>query len=173
MHCVISALPLVPAPAHTPPSPVFQLMEQSCVSNSVQSSGLWLCICVCVCTAHACWSEAFLLITLPSLLSGDSLHWWGWQCAELLNPQILITTFNLLFFIFLPPSHNMSLSYCPRNCLHLAVCSNMERRIPSYSCGYQKAQWGTRLMEVACDPCMFSCTWESHPNIWKKDVLSA
>lgn len=76
-------------------------------------------------------------------------------CSQRSDPQILIPTFNLLFFIFTPPSHNMPLSYSPRNCLLLAVCSSMERGTRSYACGYQEAQRRTRLMEVACDLYVF------------------
>lgn len=71
--------------------------------------------------------------------------------------QILNTTFYLFFLIFMPPPHNMPLSCCPKNFLHLVLLTQ-GRRIPSYACGYQRAPWGTRLMEVACDLCVSSCT---------------
>lgn len=197
MHCVISALPLAPAPAHTPPCPALQSMEQSCVSNPFQSSGLWLCMCVSVCVHcthelewnlpahHAAFPEQLSTLSPPpaqnppavevcaplgSVLSDQGSNPACWQCSD---PQILITSLNLLFFIFSPPSHTMPLSCCPRNCLHLAVCSDTEGGLPPDACGYQKAQWRTRLMGVSCELCMFSCTWESLVNVWKKDVLSA
>lgn len=45
-------------------------------------------------------------------------------CPQCMDPQILSSTLNLLFLIFTPPSHNTPSSCCPRDCLHLAVCSS-------------------------------------------------